>query len=108
MGWKMVRDKHQEVLSAQISGSWRPSSDPISSLVKKLGEEYSEFVEDRDPAELYDLRDVLNELIYLMDPLHDARNAHLRKVERLGKFTHHLEWHPNPSLEWSQLESDSQ
>lgn len=96
MGWKMVRDKHRNVLGTVISGAWRSSPDPVSSLIKKLGEEYSELVEERDPAELYDVLDVLNELIVLMDPHLEAAEAHALKQERLGFFTAHLEWNPRP------------
>jgi predicted house-cleaning noncanonical NTP pyrophosphatase (MazG superfamily) len=106
MGWKMVRDTHREVLEGQISGQWRTSPDPVSSLVKKLGEEYSELAENRDPAELYDIQDVLSELIYLLDPEDRAGEAHERKVMRLGRFDRHVEWHPNPNLEWVLLEGD--
>lgn len=94
MGWKMVRDNHRHLFEGFISGSWRTSQDPVSSLIKKLGEEYSELVENRDPAELYDLIDVLCELTTLMDPDLAAAEAHAAKQERLGFFGSHLEWHP--------------
>ena len=98
MGWKMVRDHHQKVLSDQISGKWRTAPDPVSSLIKKLGEEYSELVEKRDPEELYDFEDVLRELIDVLDKGMAARRAHLRKQYTLGMFGDHVEWHPNPDL----------
>src|SRR5215467_9247252 len=96
MGYKMVRDKHRDVLSGVISGEWRTSPDPIGALTAKIGEEYGEFAKDHDPAELYDLMDVIRELAYLTDPLHEAREAHRDKVDRLGRFALHLEWHPLP------------
>jgi len=96
MGWKTVRDKHRDLLDGLISGCWRTAPDPVSSLIKKVGEEYSELVENRDPGELYDLLDVLNELIVLMDPHLAAAQAHEQKQERMGFFVTHLEWHPLP------------
>lgn len=103
MGWKMVRDGHRDVLADHISGSWRTAPDPVSSLVKKLGEEYSELNEGRDWAELYDLLDVLRELIAITDPDGKYQQAHQRKTDRMGGFSAHLEWHPNPQLgqDWS-------
>lgn len=104
MGFKMVRDLHQERLAGVISGTWRISPDPVSALVKKLGEEYSEFCEDRDPAELYDIADVLDELIRLLDPDRKYQDEHLRKVRIVGLFTTHLEWNPLPQgdVSWPQ------
>ena len=96
MGWKMVRDRHRQVLGKVISGAWRTSPDPVSSLIKKVGEEYSELVENRDPGELYDLIDVLSELCVLMDPHLVFAEKHTEKQERMGFFTDHLEWHPLP------------
>ena len=107
MGWKMVRDNHQEILKDQISGSWRISPDPVGSLVRKLGEEYGEFAENRDPGELHDLWDVLEELTALLDP--DGRTAarHQVKLDRMGGFGAHLEWHPNPDLDlWAAWGED--
>lgn len=98
MGYKMVRDLHQKVLGDQISGIWRTSPDPVSSLVKKLGEEYSELTENRDPSELYDILDVLEELMVLLDPGGDAAQRHDLKAERMGRFENHVEWHPNPDI----------
>ena len=103
MGYKMVRDNHQEVLGEYISGQWRISPDPVSSLVKKLGEEYSELAESRDPAELYDLWDVLDELTALLDPDGTAEIKHAIKVKHLGRFADHTEWHPNPDIDlWAE------
>lgn len=98
MGWKMVRDMHRKYLENQISGQWRTAPDPVSSLIKKLGEEYSELAEDRDPEELYDIRDVVEELILVMDGGKKALSRHLEKVARMGLFGDHLEWHPNPDI----------
>jgi predicted house-cleaning noncanonical NTP pyrophosphatase (MazG superfamily) len=98
MGYKMVRDNHQKVLEGQISGTWRIAPDPVSSLVKKLGEEYSELAEDRDPAELYDIEDVLEELMVLLDPHGEAARQHEVKAARMGRFDNHVEWHPNPNI----------
>ena len=101
----MVRDRHKEQLEGHISGEWRTAPDPVSSLTAKLGEEYGEFAEDRDPAELYDLLDVIMELRAVLDPLRGYRDAHLRKKERLGSFSSHLEWNPLPGLSWEDLDA---
>jgi predicted house-cleaning noncanonical NTP pyrophosphatase (MazG superfamily) len=99
MGWKMVRDLHQQVFEGKISGQWRTAADPVSSLVKKLGEEYSELAEDRNPEELYDIADVVTELIRLLDPEGKAARKHRRKVLHMGLFLDHAEWHPDPGLD---------
>ena len=104
MGFKMVRDRHKERLENVISGAWRTSPDPVSALVKKLGEEYSELAEDRNPGELYDIRDVLGELVILLDPDGKYGEEHGVKINRLGLFGDHLEWHPNPTISWEELE----
>jgi predicted house-cleaning noncanonical NTP pyrophosphatase (MazG superfamily) len=106
MGFKLVRNNHQDLLKDQISGQWRTSPDPVGALVKKLGEEYGEFCEDRDPGELYDLLDVLMELRFILDPLREHRDAHFAKRRILGSFSAHLEWHPNPELD-SRIKEDS-
>jgi predicted house-cleaning noncanonical NTP pyrophosphatase (MazG superfamily) len=105
MGWKIVRDLHQERLEDQISGQWRTAPDPVSALVKKIGEEYGEFCEDYHPSELFDLFDVLQELICLMDPDGKFQAEHQDKVRRLGYFTRHVLWHPNPTITWEQLDT---
>jgi len=99
MGWKLVRNSNQKHLQEFISGEWRVSPDPIGALVKKLGEEYGEFAEDRDPGELYDVLDVLKELVHLLDEHGEASRVHERKLARMGDFSDHIEWHPNPHVE---------
>jgi predicted house-cleaning noncanonical NTP pyrophosphatase (MazG superfamily) len=99
MSYKMVRDNHQEILQGAISGTWRTSPDPVTSLITKLGEEYGEFAGTRDPAEIYDMLDALDELIALLDPDETAAKTHQVKLDRMGDFSGHLEWHPNPSID---------
>lgn len=100
MGFKIVRDGQREYCEARgVSGTWRTSPDPVSALTKKIGEEYGEFVENRDPEELYDLLDVIGRLLELVDPKLDAFNKHYDKVALVGKFRDLIEWHPHPSLE---------
>lgn len=97
MSWKLVRDGQKEYcLSHGISGSWRVSPDPVGALVRKLAEEYGEFAENRDPGELYDILDVLNELIMQADPELEHLEAHEKKVSSVGAFFTHLEWNPDP------------
>jgi predicted house-cleaning noncanonical NTP pyrophosphatase (MazG superfamily) len=105
MSFKMVRDRHQEILQDKISGQWRISPDPVSSLLKKLGEEYGELIGERNPAELYDVLDVLDELISLMDPGLALGLAHQDKLDRFGDFSSHLEWHPFSDLSWENTSS---
>ena len=100
MGWKIVRDRQQEKLEGHINGQWRISPDPVSALTKKLGEEYGEFAENRDPEELYDLIDVIHELLNLLDEEGAAEHEHSIKTSHAGFFHNHLEWHPNPALTW--------
>jgi predicted house-cleaning noncanonical NTP pyrophosphatase (MazG superfamily) len=69
MGWKIVRDLNEKWCRANgVSGQWRVSPDPVSALVRKVGEEYLEYIQHFDPAELFDLRDVLHTLHALTDP----------------------------------------
>ncbi len=98
MGWKIVRNSNEFYLKEHVSGQWRTSPDPIGALVKKLGEEYGEFAENRDPGELYDLLDVLHELIELLDPDMKTEKIHREKFAKMGGFSAHREWHPNPDL----------
>lgn len=104
MGYKMVRDNHRHLLEGTVSGKWRTSPDPVSALVKKIGEEYSELAEDRSPGELYDMQDALEELIRLMDPTGKYLDEHKAKVEIAGRFRQHLEWHslPQGDVTWPQ------
>ena len=97
MGWKIVRDNQPGICRENgVSGSWRESPDPVRGLTRKLFEEAAEFAEYFDPGELYDLRDVLNELLVLTDPQGVHGDAHVKKVARSGLFASHLEWHPHP------------
>ena len=87
MGWKIVRDLQPGYCEKNgVSGSWRTAENPVKSLGKKLFEEASEFTEDYDPAELYDLHDVVLELLNILDP--DGRYAkqHILKVLEVGSF----------------------
>jgi predicted house-cleaning noncanonical NTP pyrophosphatase (MazG superfamily) len=69
MSWKIVRDHNEPWCRAHgVSGQWRTSPDPVSALLRKLYEEAGEYAEHWDPAELYDLADVLDRLILLADP----------------------------------------
>ena len=69
MGWKIVRDRNEAWCCANgVSGQWRTSPDPASALVRKVGEEYLEYIEHFDPAELFDLRDVVRALLEFTDP----------------------------------------
>lgn len=97
MGWKIVRDNQEFWSKAHgVSGQWRKSVTPIDGLSKKLFEEAAEFVEALDPGELYDLRDVVDELISRLDATGEHAADHEVKTARLGTFTRCVEWSPVP------------
>src|ERR1700677_2969614 len=93
MGWKIVRDRHQEVFGHH-PWEWRVSPHPAMALLKKVFEEAGELVETMDPEELYDLLDVTWELACVLDPSGYYRKLHQHKVARLGGFSGHIEWCP--------------
>ncbi len=104
MGWKLVRDKNEEWCRAHgVSGQWRLSPDPASALLRKTFEEAAEYAEGRDPAELYDLMDVVEALIGVRDPDGKYGEAHRAKVKAMGGFTRFIEWTPVPAgaRDWS-------
>ena len=104
MGWKLVRDRNENWCRANgVSGQWRTSPDPAAALRRKLIEEAAEYAEQHDPAELYDLLDVVQALIDLADPDESAAMAHDRKVARFGRFDEFIEWSPVPAgfADWS-------
>jgi predicted house-cleaning noncanonical NTP pyrophosphatase (MazG superfamily) len=97
MGWKLVRDRNEEYCRAHgVSGEWRTSPDPRSALLKKIFEEAGEYAERRDPAELYDLIDVVRSLIRLEDPTGEVSAGHHAKVADMGGFARLIEWCPVP------------
>ena len=97
MGWKIVRDHQREFCERTgVSGRWRVSPDVVAALAKKLFEEAAEFTEAHDPEELYDVRDVLQELLHVCDPYGEAEVYHAQKVAIVGLFGSHLEWNPVP------------
>lgn len=104
MGWKLVRDRNKQwCLAHGISGRWRTSPSPVNALRRKLFEEVGEYVEVYDPAELYDLIDVVLMLIELEDPDGEARRAHSAKIAEMGSFGRFVEWSPVPEFvqDWS-------
>jgi len=97
MGWKLVRDNNEAWCRARgFTGQWRIAPDPESALFRKIFEEAGEYAEHRDPAELYDLRDVVTELIRLVDPDGAAGRMNLHKTADMGGFGRHVEWTPAP------------
>lgn len=98
MGWKLVRDFNEQWCRANgVSGQWRISPDPVSALLRKIFEEAGEYAEYRDPAELFDLRDVVDRLIDLADPGGLAELAHADKITEQGLFERLAEWTPVPA-----------
>lgn len=100
MSWKLVRDLNEKWCRANgVSGQWRRAPDPGSALLRKVFEEAGEYAEARDPAELYDLMDVVEALIALRDPDGSYGEAHWAKVRTMGEFTRFAEWCPVPAGE---------
>lgn len=97
MGWKIVRDNQEFWSKAHgVSGQWQKSKNPISGLTKKIFEEAGEFGEELDPGELYDLRDVVDELISRLDATGVYAADHEVKTAQLGTFRKCIEWSPVP------------
>lgn len=69
----------------------------MSALRKKIFEEAGEYAESTDPDELYDLRDVIDRLAYLVDPDGAAWQRHMEKAAKLGMFNDLTEWSPVPA-----------
>ena len=103
MGWKIVRDNDEQVCRQMgISGQWREATPDrvIPGLARKLLEEAGEFMEHGDAGEVYDLRDVVGELVRLVDPDGEALSRHAEKVDRRGQFHRHIEWTPVPGCRY--------
>ena len=97
MGWKLVRDRNEVWCRANgVSGQWRTSPDPQAALRKKIFEEAGEYAEHCDPAELYDLLDVVLALARLEDPAGDYARQHMAKITEMGGFARFAEWCPVP------------
>ena len=104
MGWKLVRDRNEAWCRAHgVSGQWRTAPDPRSALLRKIFEEAGEYAEALDPAELFDLLDVVQAAIGLADPDGKLAAAHEAKVAAMGTFGQFIEWTPVPadSRDWS-------
>ncbi len=100
MGWKIVRDNNEAWCRVHgVSGTWRVAGDAeaAQALMRKLGEEYLEFVEQGNPAELLDMRDALTELLALLDPEGRLEAVHQAKVAEHGLFREHIMWSPFPA-----------
>jgi hypothetical protein len=97
--WKLIRDGYKD----QIPGRFRVSPAPEAALRRKLLEELGEYLEHLDPAELYDMYDVLDRLIYIVDPdgTHERRHED-EKVRTWGRFSQLLEWRPDQGEEHDQ------
>ncbi len=96
MGFKLVRSKLPDWAATHgVSGTYRASPDPVAALKKKMLEEFGEYIESNNPSELYDLLDIVDELIRLTSNDAIAR-LHEEKVIRLGHYRDHIEWSPVP------------
>ena len=98
MGWKAVRDRNQEVVSEWgVTGSWEQVSVTtwIQALARKLIEESSEYMETFNPGELWDIYDVLEELIRLHPSISDGRRQ--KKVDQMGVFRDRIMYTPVPN-----------
>jgi predicted house-cleaning noncanonical NTP pyrophosphatase (MazG superfamily) len=102
MGWKIVRDDDEKLArAAGVSGVWRPAANAVHGLLKKIFEEAGEYAEHLDPAELYDLLDVVEALIDRVDPAGKHAAAHAEKVTLKGAFSKGIEWSPNPNPDYN-------
>ena len=98
IGWKLVRDLNEKWCRANgVSGQWRTAPHPDTALLRKIFEEAGEYAEVLDPAELYDLLDVVQAAIGLADPDGNHAAAHQAKVAEMGGFTRFAEWCPVPA-----------
>lgn len=97
---KLVRDNTENVArSAGVSGRWYKATpeEAINALGTKLVEEALEYLLSRDLLELWDLRDVLVELMERLGAM--ERNVvayHLAKVSKFGMFKDNVMWNPIP------------
>jgi predicted house-cleaning noncanonical NTP pyrophosphatase (MazG superfamily) len=107
MGVKIVRDKIEAWCRTHgVSGRWTrvPQHAVVPLLRQKLLEELGEYLgyPDGDPAELYDLLDVLYALIREEDPHQVLAIEHHEKVVTLGGFGvpgYYTQWDPVPTDE---------
>ena len=109
MGWKLVRDRNEEWSRAHgVSGQWRTAPGPAATLRRKIFEEAAEYAEQWDPAELYDLFDVVVALIPLEDPHGTFGRKHAAKVADMGGFSQLIEWSPVPAgfADWSPADRE--
>lgn len=98
MGYKIVRDRHEEwAREYGVSGTWRRSPDPRRALARKLAEEALEYGEQLDPAELGDVLDVVEAIVLsLGTATYEAvETRRMEKLRTLGGFSD-LEWSPVP------------
>jgi predicted house-cleaning noncanonical NTP pyrophosphatase (MazG superfamily) len=98
VGWKIVRDENESWCKAHdVSGQWRKAELPEYGLARKLIEESAEYMESMQTDELYDVLDVVTELIKLTDSDGKAARRHEEKVKLHGRFSQHIEWCPVPA-----------
>lgn len=98
MGFKIVRDGLAEWAKGHgVSGQWRTCQFPVPALRKKIFEEAGEYCENGSAEELYDVRDVIDRLLQIVDPDGVAAARHFDKVARLGTFSQLIEWNPVPA-----------
>src|SRR6516165_4997408 len=99
MRWKAVRDNNQEVVTAWgVTGSWERVDELqwIMALSRKLTEEVAEYNEHHNPSELWDIYDVLEELIHLHPSISDGRRQ--KKITRMGGFRNQIMYTPVPNV----------
>jgi predicted house-cleaning noncanonical NTP pyrophosphatase (MazG superfamily) len=104
VSFKLVRDRNQAWLQEHgVSGTWKTvSGDELAgAFIRKIGEEYAEYAEQRSPAELLDLLDAVVAALSHWCGEHpaeyaDALRSHGAKVRLMGTFSCGVMWSPVP------------
>jgi predicted house-cleaning noncanonical NTP pyrophosphatase (MazG superfamily) len=107
MGWKLVRDNNEAWCNEHgVSGTWKRAEDfdAVYLLLKKIFEEAGEYAESMNPAELYDLLDVIYRTLELTDADRAHAAAHAQKVAQYGMFDTLTIWSPcSPDTEFKTV-----
>jgi predicted house-cleaning noncanonical NTP pyrophosphatase (MazG superfamily) len=99
MGAKLVRDRNEATSrKLGVSGHWYVATpeEALAALRRKLAEEVFEFLENDNVAELWDVSDVVEELLRRLDPTYASLNAHTDKIAQQGHFHLGIMWNPVP------------
>jgi len=90
---KLVRDKIPEIITAhgEIATVRTLDDDEFKrELIKKLGEEYREFLEDNSSEELADIIEVVEALKSIIATPAEVERIRAEKAEQRGTFEHRI------------------